>query len=270
MKYFLLLFLIANCNMAFCQKKSIELKSVGVSNMIEFYNKPSRLNWNITSVEGNIKTNIDSTHHITFVPKLNLAQKVPIGEGYFKTVYAQEQLEVYLLMSKKLSLYALYAYSESTLFSKHLAVAEGTFSLLNGWNLTAGGKMYYWTKPIFSYALGVEKYIGSFLITAKPYLTYMHANCYGSVNVGIRKYFSDTNNFIHAGFFDGHSAEMLPHLDSQYLLGNNTWGCYLLWQQKLATSFLLKTAGSFRNEQYTNGLNRNIPGFTLGITYLFK
>lgn len=270
MKYFIFLFLIVNCNVAFCQKKMIELQSIGVSNMMEFYNKPSRLNWNITSIEGTIKTNIDSIHNITFVPKLNLAQKVTISDGYFKTISAQEQLEVYVFWSKKLSFYTLYAYSESTLLSKHLAILEGSLSLANGWNITGGSKMYYWTKPIFSYTVGLEKYIGNFWIIVKPYLTYMHSNSYGSVNVGIRRYFRNASNFIHAGFFDGHSAEMLPHLDSQYLLGNNTWGCYLLWQQKLATSFLLKTAGSFRNEQYTNGLNRNIPGFTLGITYLFK
>jgi len=237
--------------------------------MMEFYNKPSRLNWNITSIEGTIKTTIDSTHYITFVPKLNLAQKVLVGEDYFKKVYTQEQLEVYLFISKKFSLYALYAYSGSTVFSKHLAVVEGTFTLAHGWNLTGGSKMYYWTKPIFSYTLGLEKYLGNFWITVKPYLTYMHSNCYGSINLGIRRYFRDPKNFLHVGFFDGHSAEVLPHLDSQYLLGNNTWGCYLLWQQKLSSSFLLKTAVSFRNEQYTNGLNRNIPGFTIGINYIF-
>lgn len=269
MRYLLFVFLLANCNMAFCQKKSIELQSVGVSNMMEFYDKPSRFNWNVTSVEGAVRTNIDSTHYITFIPKLNLAQKVPVGEDYFKKLHAQGQMDVYISMSKKVSLYASYAYSESTLFSKHLAIAEGSFSLADGWNITGGGKMYYWTKPIFSYTLGVEKYIGNFWITVKPYLTYLNSNCYGSVNVGVRRYFRDTKNFIHAGFFDGHSAEVLPHLDSQYLLGNNTWGCYLLWQQKLSASFLLKTSASFRNEQYTNGMNRNIPGFSLGINYLF-
>jgi hypothetical protein len=269
MKYLLFVFLLANCNIAFCQEKSIELQSVGVTNMMEFYNKPSRVNWNITSIEGTIKTNIDSVHNIVFVPKLNLAQKVPVGDDYFKTVYAQGQLETYLIMFKKLSLYALYAYSSSTLFSKHLAIVEGTFSLTNGWNLTGGGKMYSWTKPIFSYTVGLEKYIGNYWITVKPYLTYMHSNCYGSINVGVRRYFKDPKNYIHACFFDGHSAEIVPHLDSEYLLGNNTWGCYMLWQQKLTPSFLLKTVATFRNEQYTNGMNRNVPGFTLGINYIF-
>jgi YaiO family outer membrane protein len=269
MKYLLAFFLLANYNMAFCQKKSVEFQSAGVSNMIEFYNRPSRFNWNITSIEGTVRTNIDSAHYITFVPKLNLAQRVPVGEDYFKNVYTQEQLEAYLFMSKKLSLYALYAYSGSTVFSKHLAAVEGTFSLVHGWNLTAGSKMYYWTKPIFCYTLGFEKYLGNFLITVKPYLTYMHPNYYGSANLGIRRYFRNPQNFLHAGFFYGHSAEILPHLDSQYLLGNKTWGGYLLWQQKLCPSFLLKTAMSFRNEQYANGLNRNISGFTLGINYIF-
>lgn len=270
MKYLVFILLWANCNVAFCQKKSVELQSVGISNMMEFYDRPSRFNWNITSVEGTVRTNIDSTHYITFVPKLNMIQKVIIGDGYFKKIDAQEQLDAYIVMSKKLSLYASYAYSESTLLSKHLAILEGTFSVANGWNLTGGSKMYYWTKPIFSYTLGLEKYIGNFWITLKPYLTYMHSNCYGSVNMGVRRYFRDPMNFIHVAFFDGHSAEILPHLDSEYLLSNDTWGCYLLWQQKLNTSFLLKTSVSFRNEQYTNGMNRNIPGFSIGINYLFK
>jgi YaiO family outer membrane protein len=270
MKYFfLVLFFWADCTMAFCQKKQVELQSVGVSNMMEFYTRPSRLNWNITAFEGTVRINRDSVRSITFVPRLNLAQKVPVGDDYFKKVDAQGQLETYLVASRKLSLYALYAYSGSTVFSKHLAVVEGTFSWPHGWNLTGGGKMYYWTKPIFSYTLGVEKYVGNFWITLKPYLTYLNSNCYGSVNLGVRRYFRDPVNFIHLGIFDGHSAEVLPHLDSEYLLGNKTWGGYLLWQQKLCRSFSLKTAVSFRREQYTNGLNRNIPGFTIGINYLF-
>ena len=39
--------------------------------------------------------------------------------------------------------------------------------------------------------------------------------------------------------------------------------------EKLTSSFLFKTVASFRNEQYTNGMNRNIPGFTVGINYIF-
>ena len=270
MKYFfLVLFLLADFTMAFCQEKTVEFQSVGISNMTEFYTKPSRLNWNITSLEGTVRVNMDSVHHITFVPRLNVAQKVSVGDNYFKKVDVQGQLETYFVVSRKLSLYALYAYSGSTVFSKHLAAVEGTFSLTHGWNLTWGSKMYYWTKPIFSYTLGLEKYIGNYWITVKPYLTYMHSNCYGSVNLGIRRYFRNSQNFIHLGAFDGHSAEVQPHLDSEYLLGNKTWGCYLLWQQKLCSSFLLKTTVSFRNEQYTNGLNRNIPGITIGINYLF-
>jgi YaiO family outer membrane protein len=232
--------------MAFCQKRSIELQSVGVSNMMEFYTKPSRLNWNITSLEGAVRMNRDSVHHITFVPRLNLAQKVPIGDNYFRKVDAQGQLETYFAASRKLSLYALYAYSGSTVFSKHLAVVEGTFSLSHGWNLTGGSKMYYWTKPIFSYTLGLEKYVGNFWITLKPYLTYLNSNCYGSVNLGVRRYFRNPVNFLHLGIFEGHSAEVLPHLDSEYLLGNKTWGCYLLWQQKLCPVILIENLSIFQ------------------------
>lgn len=270
MKYFFLVFLLwADAGWVFSQEKPVDLQSVGVSNMMEFYTKPSRFNWNITSIEGTVKVHADSVHKITFVPKINLAQQVPVGEDYFKKVEAQEQLETYLSISRKFSLYLLYAYSASTVFSKHLAVAEGTFSMGKGWNITGGGKMYYWTKPIFSYTVGVEKYIGNFWITVKPYLTYLNSKYYGSVNAGVRRYFKDPLNFIHLGFFDGHSAEIVPHLDSEYLLGNQTWGGYLLWQQKLSPSFSFKTAVSFRKEQYTSGLNRNIPGFTVGINYIF-
>jgi YaiO family outer membrane protein len=270
MKCFLLFFfLVVDYDMAFCQRVPVDFYSVGVSNMMEFYTKPSRFNWNITSVEGMVKVRVDSLRNVTFVPKVNLAQQVPVGEDYFRKVEAQEQLESYISVSRRLSFYLLYAYSASTVFSRHLAVAEATFSVGHGWNITGGSKMYYWTKPIFSYTLGAEKYIGNFWITVKPYLTYLHSKCYGSVNIGIRRYFTDPLNFIHLGFFDGHSAEVVPHLDSQYLLGNQTWGCYLLWQQKLCPSFLLKTAVSFRNEQYTSGMNRNIPGVTVGINYIF-
>lgn len=270
MKYFFLFLLfLTNVGWAFSKTKLVDLQSVGISNMMEFYTKPSRFNWNITSIEGAVKVHTDSAHAITFVPKINLAQQVPVGKDYFKKVEAQEQLEAYISVSRKFSLYLLYAYSASTMFSKHLAAVEGTFSLGKGWNITGGSKMYYWTKPIFSYTVGAEKYIGNFLITVKPYLTYLNSKCYGSVNAGVRRYFKDPLNFIHLGFFDGHSAEIVPHMDSQYLLGNQTWGCYLLWQQKLSSSFSLKTAVSFRNEQYTSGLNRNIPGFTVGMNYIF-
>lgn len=260
---------LATCSMAFCQKKDIELKSIGINNTIEFYTKPSRLNWNITSLEGSIRKDIDSLRNITLIPKLNFAQKVPIGENYFKNIDVQGQLDMYMSLSKRISLYGMYAYSGSSVFAKHLALTEGTLSLTKGWGIVGGIKMYYWTKPIFNYTLGFEKYIANLWINVKPSLTYINSNCYGSISIGIRNYFKDPLTFIHLGIYEGHSAEIIPHLDSQSLLGNKTWGAYFIWQQKISSSFVLKSAISFRNEQYSGGLNRNIPGVTIGFNYLF-
>jgi len=261
--------LLTICCMAYSQEKEIKLKSLGINNTIEFYTEPSRLNWNITSIEGTLRSEIDSTRKITLIPKFNFAQKVPVGEHYFKNIYVQEQLDAYVSFSKKFSLYAMYAYSHSNVFAKHLALTECTLSLVKGWGIVGGVKMYYWTNSIFSYTLGFEKYVANFWIIAKPSLTYINSNCYASISTGIRFYFKDPLNYIHLGIYEGHSAEIVPHLDSQYLLGNKTWGTYFLWQQKVNSSFVLKSAISFRNEQYATKLNRNIPGFTIALNYLF-
>lgn len=270
MKYiYSILIFTTICNSAFCQDKSIKLKSISINKTIEFYTKPSRLNWHITSLESALKANLDSTSDITLVPKINFAQKIPIGEEYLKRIDIQTQLDAYMSISKKSSIYLMYAYSASNIFAKHLAAAEGTLNISNGLVICSGIKMYYWTKPIFSLSLGFDKYISKTLVMIKPYITYINSNCYGSINIGIRQYFKDQLDYIHLGIYGGHSAETIPHLDSESLLSNKTWGTYLLLQKKIFTVLTLKTVFSFRKEQYANGLNRNIPGLTIGISYLF-
>lgn len=83
---------------------------------------------------------------------------------------SQYELDFYHKITKKTYYWLNYAYSNSTSFPEHRAMARIWQDLGKGWGVSTGGSYYYAGDNIFMANLGLEKYMGNFWIEGRPWV----------------------------------------------------------------------------------------------------
>lgn len=244
------------------------IKSIGINHTIEYINKPINFTWNLSSIYSEINLLKSNNKSIYIIPEIKLAERVLEGNNLYENPEVQWKIDAYIPFSKKINLYISYSYSKDAIFPQQNILIQTNQSIYKTWGLMYGIKYVYWKKTIMNYIIGIEKYIGNMWITLKPSIMRFESKNYLAVNVGNRIYFKGNKyKYIHIGYIYGHSAEIIYHADSEKLLKNKTWGLYCSLNYEIFKNLQIQASISFRNEELSNNINRNIPGFNLGIQY---
>ncbi|MCT4600002.1 MAG: YaiO family outer membrane beta-barrel protein [Marinifilaceae bacterium] len=246
------------------------IKSIGINHTIEFINKPIDFTWNLASIYSEIDILKFNNKSIYIIPEVKLAERVLEGNNLYENPGFQWKIDSYIPINKKINIYVSYAYSQDAIFPQQNIIIQANQNIYKTWGLIYGVKYVYWKKTIMNYIIGVEKYLGNMWITLKPSIMRYESKNYLAVNIGNRIYFKGNKyKYVHIGYIYGHSAETIYHADSEQLLKNKTWGVYCSLNYEIFKNLQIQTSITFRNEELSNDINRDIPGLNLGMKYRF-
>lgn len=247
------------------------MKNVALNYMNEHFSKPTSQNWQITSVEAVVSAvSAKTPFKVIFIPRINIGQRFGGEIQYFEKVGLQYQLESYIIPAKRSYFLVYYGYSAARFFARHQANLEWNYALPHKWGVSAGVRMNYWDKPLMSYTVGVERYVGNLWFTLKPTLTIQNKQAFTSVNLGMRRFGKKTMNYLHAALLYGNSPEYANYRpDFRDLLGLQSWGGYVLLQQQLYGGLCVRALVSYRNEEFRDKEFRNVWGGNIGLSLYF-
>lgn len=89
--------------------------------------------------------------------------------------------------------YIAYAYSPGSWFPRHRATLELWQSFHSGWALSVGANYYYFDRSIYIGTVSLEKYLGSYWLSARSYFHFKDMGVTTSFYLNARRYFGTTD-----------------------------------------------------------------------------
>lgn len=266
------LLVMTSINQTLKSQERSGISSIGGGYSFEHLGTPSTFNRHFETIEAGYKFLFNpSNSELTLLPRINFGQFVDSNNTLSKELQMQYQLEAYYsLMNKRLAFVGMYSYSPSNYLAHHFAFIEGTFQIAYGWGIIGGIKLISWDKAIFSYTLGVEKYIKNYWISLKPTLIFENNHAYASYNLGVRRFGNNERNYQHLGLVYGNSFEYINvRPDLREIMSLDSYGVLLMAQQQIISNLYLRPALYYRYEEYINNSFRSVWGGALGFAYYF-
>lgn len=213
-----------------------------------------------------------SLHYYRLSTKGNFGARVNSATR-FDTTAVQYEIDAYPTLSKDAyaALNFAYANQSQILFASYQYRAEGYFTLPQQFELSLGqaGQIYpqFGDKKIFLYTGSFGKNFGNYFLWIRPYYYTPESNQF--YEIGIRKTFSDPNNYVTLRINAGHLPDIgdLPPLDNLITLRQE--GIALGGQLSLKYGIFLKGGVEYDHQVYPSNLIRNITTGNLSIFIRF-
>ena len=190
-----------------------------------------------------------------------------------------QQLEVdaYPTLTKTVYLYFNTGVSNATNFPISRLSLEPYFKLLHGFEFSVGLRYMNFDKNrlvavdsnmVMIYTGTLGKYVGNYWISLRPYLVPGNKGWSKSVNLTVRRYFTDADNYLSLILGSGISPDVQQYAyDPNYFLKTNK--ITLEYRQKIANRFFLDLGTGYAREEIFAGVMRNKYTIDLGISYMF-
>ncbi|MFO8233904.1 MAG: YaiO family outer membrane beta-barrel protein [Bacteroidales bacterium] len=237
-------------------------KYFSVVHYYDQFQKPSTLNWHLTSMQAKFKSK-----DITYMGYINYGQVLNKAADPFREINMQYRLDVYPVFGDNNYAYLSYAYSGSDIFPVHQARAILYHQFGKGYETSLG--MYYmmWEKPFYIYTGSIAKYYKSYWFSFRPYLQFEEGTLYQSYLLFARKYFDTPDDYLNLMIGYGSSPDnqaYLYNIDNIYSL--ESFNFQLNYQKSIEQWLFLLGAG-LKIEEYEETKTRNHLHFELGISY---
>ncbi|MDZ7738433.1 MAG: YaiO family outer membrane beta-barrel protein [Bacteroidales bacterium] len=167
----------------------------------------------------------------------------------------QLQAEFWPQITENTYAWLAYAYSPFAYFPSHRASAEYWYGFDKGWVLSAGASYFYFDRNILIPALSLEKYLGSYWLSAKSHFHLKEAGTTASLFLTARRYSNDTDYIelkAGAGTAPDEPWDLAADLDRQ-----EAYSLKLGMKKKLTGNFAVSCSAGYSREQYNNDLWRN-------------
>lgn len=213
-----------------------------------------------------------SLHYYRLTNKGNFGGRVNYAHRY-GTTGKQFQVELFPQFSNNIYANLILGYANTTqiLFPNLQYRIDGYYNTANGieWSLGQGGQKYmrFSNQKIFLYTASLGKYQGNYYMWLRPFFYTPKSTEY--YEIGIRRYFSDANNYIGVVLGGGRLPDIgdLPPIDQMIIINQRSIG--LIGQISMTKTIFLKLRGGYVKQLYPGGLKREISDGNIGIVWQF-
>lgn len=183
-RFFLLLIIIASSAQLHAQKKDSLPNSFTITYDHYHFDKQFEKDWKIAALEYKRKASFGA-----LIGRINYANR--FGENGL-----QFEAEAYPAYSKKVYSYVAIGYSSSLpVFPKFRAGYSVYVNMNKGWEGEAGVRYLYFDENVWIGTLGLSKYVGSWLLNGKAYLSGKTSSVDQSYFFTARRYFSNEKDY---------------------------------------------------------------------------
>lgn len=210
----------------------------------------------------------NSLHYYRLTDVGNFGGRINYAHRY-GTTGKQFQIELFPQFSDHIYANLILGYANTTqiLFPNLQYRIDGYYNTTHGVELSLGqgGQKYlrFSNQKIFLYTGSLGKYQGNFYVWFRPYHYTPKSTEY--YEVGVRRYFSDANNYVGAVIGAGKLPDIgdLPPIDQMIVI--NQKGIGINSQFSLSKSFFIKLAAGYVKQLYPNSINREITDVNIGL-----
>jgi len=180
----------------------------------------------------------------------------------------QFELDYYQRISKKITSWWNYAYSQNDNFPNHRAMMRLWYELPKGFLVSGGLRYYYFDQSLFTTSLGLEKYMGRFWVEGQAFVHFKNPDPRMSYQLNSRVFWKDYN-YVQLSLFTG-AAQDEPWVNDGLLppsLNSHGVGLGLCTYLGESKRFQLRTNIGYQYEEYQEGTWRN--RYTAGVGIVF-
>lgn len=189
----------------------------------------------------------------------------------------QIEIDAYPSLGKSVYLYFNAGISNASNFPISRLSLEPYFKLPHSFEFSIGLRYMNFDKShllatdssmVIIYTGTLGKYFGNYWISLRPYLVPGNKAWSKSLNLTIRRYLKDADNYLSLVLGSGISPDIQQYaFDPNYYLKSNKIS--LEYRKKLGNHFFLDLGTGFAREEIFSGIRHNKYTIDLGISYLF-
>jgi YaiO family outer membrane protein len=200
-------------------------------------------------------------------PNTSIYGKVNFGWLESGSEGFQYELDYYQRITKGLTSWWNYAYSENENFPTHRAMMRLWQELPAGFLVSGGLRYFYFDQSLYTASIGLEKYMGRFWVEGLGYIHFKDPNPRLSYQLNSRVFWRDYN-YVQLSLFTG-AAQDEPWVNGGISPNLNSHGVNLGLVTYLDRNhrFQLRANFGYQYEEYLEGTWRN--RFTSGVGMVF-
>ncbi|MBN1133048.1 MAG: YaiO family outer membrane beta-barrel protein [Bacteroidales bacterium] len=234
-----------------------ELKELFVHYSFDYFEAPYNRRWHMVTAGC-----VCPFSSGKLIPYINAGTNA--GKGSFiETSDIQMNLEAYLILTKRNYMLAGYGISPGNYFPAHRAILDIWQILPAGFSLSAGVRYFYWDSHFVFWALGVEKYLGTYWLALKNYLFNKDYGFSSSHYFTIRRYFNSSFDYLSLTLGYG-TAPDEPVVVISDLERLNAASIRIDLSKQVRSSIRLNISSGYSYEEYENQNYRNRFNFRIG------
>jgi YaiO family outer membrane protein len=237
---------------------------VGVNYTYTSFNRDGLGPWHLVSLEY-----IRERKKISLIGRINYADRRAFSTSIISGV--QYEIDSYFVTNSKSYSYANIGYSDNTVFPKIRLAYSYYRSFENGWEADAGIRYTETTNfKLYTAALGIGKYVGSYWFNLKTYLLFFENKIYPATTATTRYYFNTKYDYVsmQAGFGTSPDERVtLGEFQERFSLRSYRIGAgyhRLVWN-----SYCLGVQATVNRQEYKIDNYQNELNLSLSLQYKF-
>jgi YaiO family outer membrane protein len=248
----------------------VELKTktrsnrVGVNYNYTTFNRDGIGPWHLLSLEY-----VRERKKASFIGRINYADRRAFNTSINSGV--QYELESYFRNNAKSYSFANIAYSDNTLFPKLRLAYSYYRNLGNGWEGDLGMRYSKNTNnDLYTGAIGVGKYIGSYWFNLKSYLLFSEGKTYPSLTANTRYYFNTKYDYTSVSLGYGASPdERIIQVQFQERFALNSYRAGIGFHKLLWNDYCGGIQTTFNRQEYKPDNYQNELNVSISLQYKF-
>lgn len=245
-------------NAAYDKKIAALRNRVSITYNPTFFEREGKKSWNLVNVYYARQAKFG-----TVIGRINYADRA-YASGY------QFELEAYPKHKSGSYSFVNVAYSNAAIFQKYRAAYSYFTSLPKGWEAELGLRYQYKTSGLLSYGGSVGKYIGSYWLNLRAFITPDSGQVSQSYALTARYYLNTADDYITAIIGKGISPDdRTRNFDFSERLNTNSFRVSLGYQQLIWSRNIIGILGTWSREQYIPGRKENEYDFSINFQHRF-
>lgn len=229
--------------------------------LFDHFRQPYNRRWHMATLGGNYPI-----ARGTISPYFNMGHFISEGETFLSTTAFQLNADAYLDITAKNYLLAGYGIGTGTYLPRHRAVLHLWQTLPAGWSVSAGARYFYFDRHYLFYAVGVDKYLGSYWFDLKNYIFRKDYGISVSSYLTVRRYLANKYNYLSltVGYGTSPDEPFTAIADLQRL---NALSIRAEIMKQIAPRTRIGAGIGYSYEEYREQLFRNRVSLQAGIYY---
>ncbi len=207
---------------------------------------------------------------------VSLNRRTPLGSVILRANWSERfrkkaqqfEIEGYPRLIDGMYAYVNYGYSEDSLYPRHRYAGELYANLAHGIELSAGfRRLEFESSQVTIYTGTVAKYIGSWWISLRPYITPKDVSASRSYALTVRRYFGNRDSYLGlTSGFGSSPTDVISVFDLERL---NSRKVSAVYSKALGDYTIVKFGGGYSWEELTHARERNWFSFSASLARRF-